>query len=157
MCSHSERQPGGFLKIKYATQQLHSWHSFHGKENLHLHQHLYTNVQSSFIYNRKKLETMQMSFIGGMIKILNQRILPRNKREQHTTTWMNLPHIEWEKTISKSYMVHHSIYITCLRWPNDKNGGKSTGSQESIRGWRGWRQVVWLEQPTWEMFGGWNF
>lgn len=82
----------------------------------YVHTNLHMNVHSSFIHNSPKLETIQLSFNGWMIKqtvCIHIRgynsAIKRNKLRIYTTTWMNLG--DWKKQILKGHTQSYSNYI----------------------------------------------
>lgn len=90
-------------------------------ENSCLHRNMYTNLHSRFVYHSPKLETIQISLMGGMVKRnlkhpCNGMFL-RNKKEQATDTCSNLDgscrcYALWEKLILEANILYDSIYIT---------------------------------------------
>lgn len=81
------------------------------------------DVHRSFIYNTLKLEAIQIYFGGWTVKLivvhLYHGILVSDKKGQtvdfhndlNIMTWI---YAEWNKQISKGYMVYFSIFITLV-------------------------------------------
>ena len=84
------------------------------------HKNLYTNVHSSFIHTRQKVETTRMSIHRWMDKCCVHTMeyycaINRNEGRIHVTTWMNLQNIvTWKKSDTKGHIQYDSIYETCL-------------------------------------------
>lgn len=128
------RRSGGFLNMKHATQQLHSWHSPHGKENSHRHQNLDTNVHSSNIYKRKNWKQCRCPSLGNDYNPWPENIPQKPKGTSHSNS--DDPPSCWRRKdrLQKSHSTS-SVYVTRLRWQNCQNGGKIIGSQESVQRW----------------------
>ena len=91
-------------------------------KNVHPHKILYTNVHSSIIHNRQKVETTKMSTnyecINKMwyVHIMEGYLaIKRNEVLIHATTWRNLENIMLSERshIHKSHILYDSIFVRC--------------------------------------------
>lgn len=144
-------------KPKHAViQQLYTWH-YALRIKTHAHKHLCTNDSSSFSCTSSKLETIQMSFKGGMIKytvvpwsmcstMLYREILFSNQKEQTIGTHSNLDESPfnnawWKNRILRDYIHYDLIYISFLKWQNYR-AKKQIHSLPELA--RGGKQVVMI-------------
>jgi len=98
------------------------WYALNRTENIYSHKNMYTNVNSSIIYNSPKGEITQMYNNWRMDK---QNVLsPYNgisfskQKEWCTNTWYSMMNLEkfmaeWRQQVSKDHICYDLNYIKC--------------------------------------------
>lgn len=124
------------------------------KENLGLHQKLYTDIHSTFICKRINWKQYRFPSTGGQMNY-NAPIPSNSTQNQKNTQSLEESskiHVEWKRQSLKLTWCD-SMYITFLRWQNLKIGEKIIGCQELMSAsvgmggkWCGYKK------PTGEIF-----